>query len=154
MSYTRSQAQGGKGLLLQINTGTASSPTWTTVGESLDVAPASKMMTEEATNFQSTATEYIGTISDGGEIKFTANRVSTDTGQAAVQAAGPLGASAGVLKQFQVTAPLAVGQMTTGDIWAFYALVVEFNPAFKPDKKTVMSGTLRTSNGIVYTEGS
>ncbi len=154
MSYTGTKATSGKGLLLQINTGTASSPTFTTVGESLDVSPAAKMMTEEATNFQSTATEYIATIVDGGEIKFTANRISTDAGQAAVVAVGPYGATPGVLKMFQITAPMEGAQVSVGDIWAFSAIVVEFNPAFKPDKKTTMSGSLRTSNGLTFTEGS
>lgn len=154
MSYTGTKAAIGKGLKLQINTGTASSPTWVTVGESLEMTLASKMLTEEATNFDSSATEYIGTLADGGEIKFSCNRVSSDAGQVAMQAAGPMGAGAGLFKSFQAIAPLAVGQTSLGDTWTWNAIVTEFNPAFKPDKKTSMSGVMRTTNGVVYTEGS
>lgn len=148
------KAVAGKGLQLAVNTGSVSSPTYTPVGEGLSVDLAAKMGTDDATSFDSSATEYIATMPDGGEIKFTANRVSSDAGQAAVQAAGPLGANAGELTMFKITAPKASGQMTNGDSWTFSALVTEFNPAFKPDKKTTMSGTLRVSNGITYTEGS
>ena len=150
MSYTRSAAQAGKSLVLSINTGTASTPTWTLVGESFECKPAMKYETEDVTNFQSTGREFIATIMDGGEWKFSANRVSTDAGQAAMQTAF----AGGTLSQFQVTAPKNSSQTTTGDVWAFYAYVVEFNPAFEPTKKVQMSGSLRTTNGVTYTEGS
>ena len=150
MAYTGTKATAGKGLALSINTGTASSPTWSPVGESFDAQPSRKMMTDEATNFDSAATEYISTMPDGGEMKFSCNRVSTDAGQIAVEAA----ASSGALKQFKIVAPIGVGQITLGDAWTFSAIVVEFNPSFKPEKKTTMSGTLRTSNGITFTVGS
>ena len=148
------KATPGKGLVFAINTGTASTPTWTLVGETFKLDLKPKMGTEEATSFDSAALEYIATIADGGELPFSCNRVSTDTGQAAVMAAGPLGASAGALKQFQVTAPKAVGQTTTGDVWGCSAIVTEFNPAFEPAKKTVMTGVLRISGLPTYTEGS
>ena len=154
MSYTNTQTGTGKGLVLAINTGTASSPTYTTVGESLTVDLATKMATEDATNFASSAMEYIATMVDPGELKFTANRVASDTGQAAVVTNGPHGASAGTLVGFKITAPKSGAQTSVGDIWTFNAIVVEFNPAFKPDKKVVMSGVLRISNAITYTAGS
>lgn len=144
----------GKGLTLKVNTGTVTTPVFTLVAESLTADPAPKMGTEDATSFDSTALEFISTMADGGEFKFTANKVATDVGQLAVEAAGPVGSAPGTLLQFQVTTPKSGAQTTSGDVYTFSALVVEFNPAFKPDKKSVVSGTLRTSNGMVKTAGS
>lgn len=150
MAYTRSKAQAAKGFVLNINTGTASSPTWTPVGENFKTDPAMKWETDEATNFASSGTEFIQTMFDGGEWKFSANRVTTDTGQAAVESAF----YAGGLEQFTIVAPLATGQTSVGDTWSFYALVTDFNPSFDPKKKIPMSGALRTSNGVTFTRGS
>ena len=150
MSYTRTRAQTGHGTVLNINTGTASSPTWTPFGEGLDLKPAQKFETEDATNFQSTAREFITTIFDGGEWSFSCNRVSIDTGQAAAQT----NFLAGTLTQFQVVAPEEVGQVSVGDSWTFYAYIAEFNPAFEPTKAMKITGKLRTTNGVVYAEGS
>jgi hypothetical protein len=144
----------GLGLKFNINTGTASAPTWLLVGEGLTSDPAPKMETEDATSFDSLGREFIATIPDGGDLKFSCNRVTTDLGQAAMVAHGPMGASAGVLMPFEIVAPLATGQTTTGDTWSFMGIVTEFNPSFKPDKKTTITGNVRTSNGMTFAEGS
>jgi hypothetical protein len=144
------KATAGKGLVFAINTGTASSPTWTPVGESFDLTLNGKMNTDEATSYESTAVERIATMPDGGEPSFSCNKVSTNAGQVAMQTAY----AAGTLKSFKVTAPQETGQATSGDSWAFSAIVVEFNPSFKPDKKIPISGKLAISNGITFTAGS
>lgn len=144
------KAIAGKGTKLNINTGTVSTPVWTEVMELDDISPASKWETDEATNFDSSGVERIATMFDGGAWKVTGNRISSDTGQAAMQAAY----ASGALTMFQVVSPKLASQSVSGDMWAFSAILSEWNGKFSAKKKVPISGTLETSNGLVYTEGS
>jgi hypothetical protein len=151
MAYTRSRAQGGKGWVLNVITGTASAPVTTPVLEVDSITDGSKWETDDVTNFASAAVERISTMFDGGEWKVGGNRVTADAGQALAQglyASGDLG-------QFTVVAPMAPGQTTAGDSWAFYALVTGWHAGkVDPKKKVPVEGTLATSNGCVFTPGS
>jgi hypothetical protein len=144
------KATSGKGLILNIITGTISIPVITPVGELFSLKPAMKFETDDATTFASLGREFITTMLDGGEWKFDANRVSTDTGQGALQTAFLTGA----ILSLTIVATKEAGQTTTGDTWAFSAYVTDFNPSFEPTKKVAMSGALRTSNGVTFTEGA
>ena len=55
MSYNGSKSKGGAGWKLNVNTGTASTPTWTPVGERVDWKPASKWDKDDVTNGDATA---------------------------------------------------------------------------------------------------
>ena len=151
MSYTGTQAISGKGTLLQINTGTASIPTWTTVVENVDINPTGyENKTGDASNLQSTAAERITEFTDGGVWEIAGNYVSTDTGQAAMQAAFVSGA----LKSFKVILPKLTGQTTTGDSFAFSGIVRKWSPGQIGTKKIPVAGTIETSNGVIFTEGA
>jgi hypothetical protein len=81
MAYTSTQAQSGNGSILAINTGTVSSAIWTTVGEISDIAQSGKTnKSDDATNLQSSAEEFIPTILTPGSWGLTLNRVSGDAG--------------------------------------------------------------------------
>jgi hypothetical protein len=116
-----------------------------------DITPSGyENKTDDATNLDSTAVERVFTIADGGTWDVTGNRVSTDTGQAAVMTAYESGAAA----MFKVTMPLLASQMTGGDSFAFSAIVTKWNPTVKVDKIVKVAGTFATTNGVTFTEGS
>lgn len=151
MSYTKTQAQTGKGTVVAINTGTVTTPVWTPIFEMADITPSGyENKTDDATNLNSTAVERVFTIQDGGTWDVTGNRISTDAGQAAVVTAFQSGAAA----QFKITLPLLASQMTGGDNFGFYAIVTKWNPSVKVDKIVKVAGTFATTNGVTYTEGS
>jgi hypothetical protein len=146
-----SLATAGLGTVIAINTGTASTPTWTTIGESAEITPSGyQNKTDEVTNFGSTAVEHIFTIQDGGSWDIMANRVSSDTGQSALQTAF----AAGTTKQFKATLPKNASQTTAGDNFQFSAIVEKFQPSIKVDKATKMAITLKVTNGVTFTAGS
>lgn len=151
MSYSKTQAQSGKGTVVAINTGTVTTPVWTPIFEMADITPSGyENKTDDATNLNSTAVERVFTIADGGTWDVSGNRVSTDTGQAAVEAAFASGAAT----MFKITAPLLASQMTGGDNWAFFAIVTKWNPNVKVDKIIKVQGTFATTNGVTFTAGS
>lgn len=151
MSYTGTKAQTGQGATLAINTGTVSTPTWTTIAEAIDINPSGyENKTDDATNLESLAVERVFTILDGGTWDVTGNRVSTDAGQAAAQAAFDSGVATG----FQVTFPKLPTQTSVGDIYSFLAVVTKWSPNIKATKITKLAGTLATTNGVTFTEGS
>jgi hypothetical protein len=155
MAYTSTQAQSGNGSILAINTGTVSSAIWTTVGEISDIAQSGKTnKSDDATNLQSSAEEFIPTILTPGSWGLTLNRVSGDAGQAAVLAS--FNALPPTIKQYKITLPKAAGQSTTGDAFAFSAMVEEFNDlgTVKADKKISTQAKLKVSGPIVLTVGS
>jgi hypothetical protein len=153
MPYTGSQAQSGDGTLLEINTGTASTPTWTAVGEITDLQQSGKSnKTDDTTNLQSTAEEFIPTLLAPGKWALTLNRVAGDAGQVAVKASF----DAKTLKQYRITLPMLPAQVTNGDRYAFTALVEEFNDlsSVKADKKVTTQAALKVSGSIPFTAGA
>ncbi|MGA2270325.1 MAG: phage tail tube protein [Bryobacteraceae bacterium] len=155
MAYTSTQAQSGNGIILAINTGTLSSAIWTTIGEITDLAQSGKTnKSDDATNLQSSAEEFIPTILTPGSWGVTLNRISGDAGQAAVLAS--FNALPPTIKQYRITLPKAAGQSTSGDAFAFSAMTEEFNDlgTVKADKKISTLAKLKVSGPVVLTVGS
>lgn len=153
MSYTGTQAQSGLGTSIAINTGTASSPTLTPIGE-ITAAPGSGRMakTVDATNLQSLAVEWISTLIDSGSFDVTCNRVSSDAGQLAVESAF----AAREIKSYTITLPKTASQTTAGDTITFTALVEESNPIsdVKPDGIIPYKFKLKVSGLVTIAAGS
>lgn len=155
MSYTTSQSQTGLGTLIQINTGTITTPTWTTIGEiTKSNLSGKKNNFDDVTNLQSLAEEFLATISTSGTFHLTYNRVSTNTGQTAVVTAWTGAAKT----QFKITLPIntAAGQSSQGDTFVFLAYVEELNDVgqLEPKKAIVSETTLKATGAYTFTEGS
>jgi hypothetical protein len=153
MSYTGTLSQAANQTAFNINTGTVGSPTYTIISEITDFSQSGKQnKTATATNLQSTADEFISTIQAPGSFSLTFNRVSADTGQAAVVAA--FGSK--VLTLFQVVLPKTAAQTTSGDKYAFNALVEQMDDlsSISPDKQIQSKATLKVSGSITFTAGS
>ena len=145
MSYTNSNAQSGFGASLTIG------GTPVVVGEIKSFGlNGQKWDTAEVTNLQSLAKEFITTIRDNGTMDLDLNRVSTDAGQAAVEAAF----TSGALTPFAFTLAKETGQSTTGDKFQFSALVVSRDFTVDPTKEIAAKIQLKISNAITYTEGA
>jgi hypothetical protein len=153
MSYTGSQAQSGNGVIFAINTGTAQSPTYTTIAEVLDFSQTGKQnKTADVTNLQSSAEEFIATITSPGKYDLTFNRVSGDAGQAAVKASF----DAKTVVMYQITLPKTGAQTSTGDSYKFTALVEEFDDVsgVSPTKQIQSKSSLKVTGPITLTVGS
>jgi hypothetical protein len=154
MAYTGSAAISGNGTKLNINTGTVASPTWTLVGEVTEIAESGKQnKSDDTTNLESSATEFIPTIVDSGTFKITMNAV-VDTGQAAM--ATSFYALPPTIVQYQIVLPKMTGQATTPNKGVFSAMVEDFDDVgtIKADKKISISASLKVSGVIVWTQGS
>lgn len=151
MSYTGSQAQSGLGSILSVNTGTVSTPTWTVVNEVADIVQNGyENETDDVTNMQSSAREFIGTILNPGTWEITMNRVSTNTGQAKMVSL----LNSAATGQFQIQLVKNIVQTTTGDLIAFSGIVQKYPLSIKPDKAIKVSATIKVSNAVTITEGS
>lgn len=151
MSYTGSKAQAGLGSLLSVNTGTVSTPVWTVVGEVFDITQNGyENETDDVTNLQSTAREFIGTILNPGMWDFTMNRVSTDTGQAKMVSL----LNSAATGMFQIQLLKNSTQTTTGDLYAFSGIVQKYPLTIKADKAIKITASIKVSNAITFTEGS
>ncbi|MGC9159795.1 MAG: phage tail tube protein, partial [Terracidiphilus sp.] len=124
MAYTHSQATAGRGSTLSINTGTLTTPVWTPIGEWKNATQSgNQWKTIDVTNMDSGPNqEIITSIRDNGTYKVSGNRVSTDPGQVALNAAY----NSGALTMFELLLPLGPTQTTTGDMYAFTALVESY----------------------------
>lgn len=151
MSYSGTQSQSGLGTAIAINTGTVSTPTWTTIGEVVDLTQSNyQNESDDATNLESTAREFIATLLNPGTWECTINRVSSDAGQTALVSAF----NGRTNTMFKVTLPKTASQSTTGDAYSFTALVEKYGMNIKPDKKISISASLKVSNAITFTAGS
>ena len=146
MTYTNSNATAGRGSSLSIGT------TPTLIGEIKSASPSgNKWGTADVTNFESGINEeFITTIRNNGEVKISGNRVSSDAGQVLVEAAF----ASGALQPFVLKLPLAPNQTTTGDSYAFSALVE--SREFKVDVTSAITWdvSLKVSGPVTLTEGS
>lgn len=152
MPYTTTAAQSPLGGAVAINVGTASAPTWTDIGEVKDFAWADRTnRTADATNLSSTAEEFIATLPSSGTWRITTNRVHSDAGQAAVEAAW----RSRVNTQFRLTYP-PKAPATTGDSYVVTALVQDCSPApsFKPDAVIEFTFTAKISGLDTFTAGA
>ena len=155
MAYTGTKAQSGNQTTVSINTRTVSSPTWTLVGEISDFTQSgTSNKSDDATNLQSTAEEFIPTILTPGKFAGTMARISGDAGQVAVKASA--NAVPPTLVQYQIQLPKTSTQTSAGDKLVILAMVEEFNNIgnIKPDKKVMTQFSLKISGPIVETLGS
>lgn len=130
------------------------SPTYTAIAEITDIDfSGMKVATVDVTNMSSTAHEKVGTLPDYGSIKVSANRVSNDPGQLAMVAAFATGGT--YLFQVQEPVNAKIGQSTTGNLYAFSAIVTE-GPSFSltPDKPAVVTFTVEVTGAITFTAGA
>lgn len=153
-AYTGSKAQTGQGTLIYINPTNASPPVWVEIGEPKGAQFSDKNEFDDATNLQSTAKEFVATLPDPGKLVVDLNRVSTDTGQAAV--ATSYHAVPPTKLQYLVVFPIdtAAGQTTYPDARQFYAYVESISPEVKVNKIITSKFTLQISGPITEIEGS
>lgn len=147
MAYTGSQAQTGAGTILAIGTGTP-----VTIGEVSDFPlNRPKWATANVTNFNSGLdAEYIGTVREGATVNLKGNRVSSDAGQEAAEAAYQSGA----ITNFKATLPKSKAQTTSGDTIAFTALVQSVDFSISPTKQIEFSMDLQLSGPTTITPGT
>jgi len=132
-------------------------------GETLSVGPATigeiktsnignaQWGTADVTNFESGADqEFINTIRNNGEVSVAGNRVSSDPGQTLVEAAF----SSGAIQAFTLTLPKTPSQTTSGDSYAFNALVVSRDIDVDVTKEISWSVKLKVSGPVTLTKGS
>lgn len=150
MPYTQSAAGIGLGTILSIGT-LGASPTFTPVGELKTLTQSGRSVgTEDTTNFQSLAKEFIPTLVDSGTWDFSGNRIGGDSGQVAMEAAF----SGLSLLPFKIQLPKTPKQASTGDTFTFNALVQDLNYSVSVDKAVTLTGKLKVSGIITETPGS
>jgi len=155
MSYGGSKAQSGNQTTLSINTGTVSTPVWTLIGEIGNFAQSgTQNKTDDTTNLQSTAEEFIPTILTPGKLSGAFNRVSSDGGQVAMKAS--FNAVPPTLVQYKAVLPKTPSQSSAGDSIVILGMVEELNNLgdIKPDKKVSTPFSIKISGPIVETLGS
>jgi hypothetical protein len=147
MSYTGSKAQTGN----QTTLGIGATPVL--IGEITNLSQSGKQnATDDTTNLQSVAEEFLATLLKPGKWDVTYNRVSGDAGQVALLAAFNTMA----ISSFTVQLPKTGTQTVAGDKYVFNALVDELDDIsdVKPDKKITSKAALKVSGGITFTAGS
>lgn len=157
MSYTQSVAVTGRGTVIAINTGTSGSPNWTPIFEITDAKVSGRQASIlKATNLQSSQEEFITSLPDPGMFECSGNRVASDPGQLAVDAAFNASGTSGATKQFKVTAPLQGSQVTAGDSVQFNAVVQEWSPFSNLTPTGIITFTLKIkiTGGWTFTAGS
>jgi hypothetical protein len=160
MSYLKTKAQSGNQTLVLIAnsllvTSSSSSASFTLVGEVSDFTQQGvQNKSDDATNLQSTAEEFIPTILTPGKMSGVMNRVSNDAGQVLVKAS--FNGVPPTVVLYNVRMPIAAWQSTTGDQLFFYAMVEEFNNIgnIKPDKTIKTQYSLKISGPIVEALGT
>jgi len=153
-AYTGSKSQSSQGSYIYVNPTNASPPEWVPIGEPLKMVFNDKNVFDDATNLQSQAKEFLATLPDPGKLEVDLNRVSTDAGQAALQASKS--ASPPTKLPYLVVLPLngPAGQTTTPDSATFEAFVESLHPEINADKKIISRFSLQISGPITWTEGS
>lgn len=151
MSYTKSKAQTGLGSVLMIG-GTGYTPsTAVSVYEIKSLNLTGRVAsTADVTNFQSSQKEFVAVIGDGGEWSLQGARVSSDAGQAAMEASF----QALTLNSFTITLPKAPGQTTSGDSYAFLGLITEMSYDVESEKEISISSKIKISGPLTLTQGS
>lgn len=179
MSYTGTKSQSGNQLAVYVfGTGAVAAGVWTfttaagspappasitpsagwsLIGEINDFALSGRQMkTDDATNLESAAEEFIPTILTPGKFAGMFNSVPgySDVGQKALAAA--FNQVPPVLPTFLVMRPKGASQTTVGDCYVFSGLVEEFNDlgSVKPDKIIKTPFAIKVSGTIVITVGS
>jgi hypothetical protein len=152
--YVTSESSTGFGAVLSIGpvVGTAT-PTYTLIGECSEASPSGREWGEEdVTNFQSPIDkEYKKTNRDPGKFKLSGNRVATDAGQIALEAAMDSLSN----YMFKLVFPLSGTQTVSGDTWTFNAGVMSVDPtSVMPDKVIKFGCDLRLSGSRTIVAGT
>lgn len=148
MTYTGSLAQTGRGAVISITVASVVTP----IGEVISWTPSGRSLpTEDVSNLESLSREFISTLPDEGEFEVVTNRVSSDAGQAAVEAAFEGGAK----QTFTVVYPKTAAQTTLGDKYVYSAIVSEaMGGAITFDKKITYTFKVKISGAPTITLGS
>lgn len=156
MSYTGSRAQAGRGSALSIGgiTGAGGTPPFVTIGEiKTSGISGAQWGTEDVTNFLSgNDQEFITTIRDNGTIDLAGNRVASDAGQVAVEAAF----ASGLKYDWKLQLPFnaQAGQTTVGDAYTFSALVQSRDISVDTSKAIGWTVKLKVSGAVTLVPGS
>lgn len=143
-----SKSQAGRGATIAIGA------TPTLIGEVKNVKPSGEeWKTEDVTNLGTSGnnTEKLATILEGGTVEISGNRVSSDAGQVALQAAF----ASGVATNFVITLPKTSTQTTTGDTYTFLAIVLALpTPELDVTKSIPFTAKLQVTDGVAFAIGS
>lgn len=147
MPYTGSQAQSGRGTTISI--GTSTPPI---IGEVSDIQlNRGKWDFANTTNLESGSDEeMLAVIRKAAQMSLKGNRVDSDAGQVAVEAAY----QAGSLQTFVIQLPKTAAQTTNGDKYTFTGYVAAFQFTVAPTKQVEFSMEIQTSGPITLTVGS
>lgn len=145
-TYTGSKAQAGRGSILAIGA------TPTEIGECADIPfNRPEWDTVDITNFDSGMDEeQLVTIRKAATFSVTGNRVSSDAGQIAAEAAY----QNATLNSFTLTLPKTSTQTTAGDKYVFNAYVKGSSFKLSPTGKIEFTLNLQTSGPCVLTPGT
>lgn len=155
-TYNGSKAQAGRGSQLSIGglTGASGPDVYTLIGEiKTGGISGAQWATEDVTNFESGADqEFLATIRDNGTIDMAGNRIASDAGQVAVEAAF----SSGLKYDFKLQLPInaQAGQTTTGDAFTFSALCQSRDIAVDTTKAVSWNVKLKVSGPVTLVTGS
>ncbi len=150
---SKSQTSQGTGLWVNFSAGVGTSPpTWVFIGECLGAQFSDKKVFDKSTNLQSQAEEFLPLLPDPGKLNVELNRVSTDAGQAALEALY----DSGVRTDFAVVFPIntAAGQSSAGDQRKFQAYVESTSPQAKVNTRITSNFVLQISGAITKVQGS
>jgi hypothetical protein len=143
-----SKSQAGRGATISIG----AAPT--VIGEVKNVKPSGEeWKTEDVTNLGTSGnnTEKLATILEGGTVEISGNRVSSDAGQIALQAAFASGAPT----NFVITLPKTSTQTVAGDTYTFSAIVLALPiPEVDVAKTIPFSAKLQVTDGVTFAVGS
>lgn len=146
MAYTGSKAQAGRGSTLSIGA------TPVEIGEVSDI-PFKRPEWDyvDVTNLDSGSDqEMLPTIRKASSFTVKFNRVVSDAGQIAVEAAY----ASGAISAFVVQLPKSSTQTVSGDKYTFNAFVKGADFDVSPTKQIESSCTLQVSGSVAYTAGS
>ncbi len=151
----------GLGATLSIGT-LGASPTFTVIGGDTKITPPEPKFGTEDTTTLATAggvRTFIKTLQDPGETTIEGNYESADPGQIALSTAAAAISNQlnGAAYPFKFTLPIngPGGQTTTGDVYAFNALVLSFAVSeVEAGKLVTFKSSLKLTGPITYTEGS
>jgi hypothetical protein len=126
----------------------------TTIGEVKSITRSGyEWKTEDVSNMSTStrATEKIATIFEQGTVELAGNRISSDAGQALLEAAELTGAATA----FTVTLPKASGQTVAGDVYTFNAIVISAHEPADLDvaKSIQFKAKLDITGDVTFTIG-
>lgn len=154
MPYTQTRSYAGLGASLNFNP-VGSPPVYSQIPEIRNLKPSGAMMkSDDATNMQSTAEEFVSTIRTSGTFDIEANLVPTDPGYIAMRAIY-YNERTGLPYPGMVQLPKAPGQNTIGDQKYFSFFVEKFiEDTIEPTKIVRLQISLKITGDIVTVSGS